>query len=108
MILSQTRRFVGTLDGATAAFGAAAIGAIVLNTILACLEDLFDPLSDLMASLSGNHWVSHGIIVVAAFLAAGMALKLGGARFNGLNLVFVLVVATLAAGCGMILWFALF
>ena len=106
--LSPPRRLADTLDGATGAFGAAAVGAIVLNTVLACLEDLFDPLSDLMASLSGNHWVTHGIIVVAVFLTAGMALKLGGARFNGTNLVFVLVAATLAAGGAMVLWFALF
>ena len=108
MHVSTPQTSGGKLDGAAGAFGAAAALAIVVNTILACAEDVFAPLTDFMTSLSGNHWVTHGVAIVILFVATGLTLRLGDARFDGMNLAIVLVTAALFAGGGLALWFAIF
>ena len=54
----------GTLDGVAAAFGMAAIVTILFNTLLAWIKDAFDPLNDVMALLTGHHWITHGLFDV--------------------------------------------
>ena len=96
------------LDGAAAAFGAAAAGVIVFNTALAWIKDAYAPLNDVMASMTGNHWITHGLIDLVLFLVAGGVLMRLGAKFNGQGLMIAVIVASLIGGGGLTLWFVLF
>jgi hypothetical protein len=95
------------LDGAAAAFGMAAAIAIVFNTALAWVKDAYAPLNSFMASLSGHHWRTHGVVDVIVFLALGYLFMQRGFRINGMTLAAILVGAIVVGGGGLALWFLL-
>ena len=68
------------LSHTAVAFGAAAAIAILFNTLLALVKDKVPALNTAMASLTGHHWITHGIAVVAVFFIVGIVFTL---RFSG-------------------------
>ena len=97
----------GVLDGAAAAFGMSAIIAIVFNTVLAWIKDAYDPLNSFMASLTGHHWRTHGIVDVAVFVALGYLFMSRGFRMDGTRLAILLAASVVVGGGGLALWFVL-
>ena len=98
------------LGGVTAAFGWAAAATILFNTVLACAKDFYSPLNAFMKSLTGHHWITHGLADVAVFLGLGLIL-LGdslAAKTNPSRLIAVLVASVLAASAGLVGWYLLF
>ena len=52
------------------AFGAACIAAVVAVTVLTVLGELAAPLKAALASLTGHHWVSKGLLAALVFAVA--------------------------------------
>lgn len=59
------------MSAATAGFTLAAAVAIILNTVLMITKEEYHPLKDYMKSLTGHHWITHGLVVIAVFLVLG-------------------------------------
>ena len=61
---------------------------------------------DLMQSLTGHHWVSHGLIVLIVFLVLGFALSRGGAADTPANkLINYIVGSTVISGLALAFYF---
>jgi hypothetical protein len=96
-------------DRAAAAFGLSAAIAILLNTLLAWVKDAYDPLNSFMASLTGHHWITHGLTDVALFVILGFVFLAKGTAddMGGNGLVVKLIGAVVVAGLGLAAWFVL-
>jgi hypothetical protein len=94
-----------TTEAVAVAFGTSAAIVIVFNTLLAWIKDAYDPLNNLMASLTGHHWITHGLIDVVLFVLLGWLLS----RRDNAHITYALVVALFAAaaagGLGLAAWF---
>ena len=97
----------GALDGAAAGFGRAACVVLLFNTVLAWVEDAYDPVERAMASLTGNHWITHGLVDVILFVALGLILARRDAAADGAALARRLTGTAVAAAIGLVFWFAL-
>jgi hypothetical protein len=95
------------VGGPAAAFGLAAAITIVFNTVLAWVKDAYEPLNSVMASLTGHHWRTHGLVDVVVFFALGYFFMSRKLRIDGVRLAAVLAVAVVVAGGGLALWFVL-
>jgi multisubunit Na+/H+ antiporter MnhB subunit len=93
------------LDRAAAGFGIATVVTIVFNTLLAWVKDAYDPLNTFMAHLTGNHWITHGLVDVILFVVLGGVLTVSGVRVGGRQLIIALTAVTLLSGAGLSLWF---
>lgn len=95
------------LHPASAAFALSAAIAIVFNTLLTWGKEAYPALNAFMKSLSGHHWITHGVVDVALFALLGLLfLKLGTARqVTGTQLVISLVAAVFVGGLGLAAWF---
>src|SRR5579872_1289131 len=95
---------------ASAAFALAAAIACVFNTALAWTKDAYAPLNSFMASLTGHHWITHGLADVILFLGLGAIFAATGIPAKGLSKGLIITVAACAllAGAGLGAWFLLF
>ena len=96
-----------SVGGPAAAFGLAAAITIVFNTLLAWAKDAYEPLNSYMASLTGHHWRTHGVVDVVVFVALGYYFLSRKIRIDGVRLAALLAVAAVVAGGGLALWFVL-
>jgi hypothetical protein len=98
------------LGRASAAFALAAAIACVFNTALAWARDAYAPLNNLMASLTGNPWITHCLADCVVFAGLGLIFrKTWAANKIGPNhLVSILIWAVAAASLGLFAWFLLF
>ena len=96
-----------TLDRTTAAFGLSAAVAIVFNAALTIVKDSYDPLNGFMAKLTGHHWITHGLVVIAVFLVVGWALSRSEAtgRLSDTSVIGSVVLASVLSGAAIALWF---
>lgn len=97
----------GVLDGTIAAFGVSAAVAIVFNTLLAWVKDSVPALNSFMASLTGHHWRTHGLVDLLVFVVVGFVLMQRGFTITGSTLAAVLVGSIVVGGGGLALWFVL-
>jgi len=99
-----------SLDRGSAAFALSAAAVIVFNTVLTWVKDAYEPLKSLMASLTGHHWITHGLADVLLFVLLGfLFLKLGvGEGVSARGVTATLVCAVIAAGLGLAAWFLLY
>jgi hypothetical protein len=98
------------LGRASAAFALAAAIACAFNTALAWAKDSSAPLNSSMASLTGHHWITHGLADLIVFAGLGMVFMKTSAA-NKLapdRLVSVLVWAVAAASLGLFAWYLFF
>jgi hypothetical protein len=95
------------VDGAVAGYGLAAAIVIVFNTLLAWIKDAYEPLNSFMASLSGHHWRTHGLVDVILFVVLGFLLTQRNISIDGYRLAAILVGAVIVGGGGLALWFVL-
>lgn len=95
------------LNPASAAFAMSATIAIVFNTLLTWGKEAYPPVNAFMASISGHHWITHGLADIALFAVLGLLfLKLGTSRqLSGMHVVVTLVAAVFAGGLGLAAWF---
>jgi hypothetical protein len=90
------------LKGPAAGFGLAAAIAILFNSLLA-----WEPLNAYMVSLGGDFWRTHGVAAVVAFFVLGYLFTYHKFRIDGFRLAVLLAAASIVAGGGLALWFAL-
>ncbi len=91
-------------------FGMAAGVTVLFNTVLTCCKDSYAPLAAWMGSWTGHNWTTQGIADVALFFALGLIfskMRWSAAADTGRVIGFI-VAATLAAGLGLLGWFAFF
>jgi hypothetical protein len=98
------------LGRASAAFALAAAIACVFNTALAWAKDASAPLNNLMASLTGHHWITHALADCVVFVGLGLLfMKTSTAnKISPNRLVSILIWAVVAASLGLFAWFLLF
>ena len=59
------------LDNRAASFGLSASIVIFLNSIMVLLKESSHPFHEALASITGNHWASQGLVDVVLFFALG-------------------------------------
>ncbi len=96
------------LTGATSSFVLAATITVIFNTALAWAKDAYAPLKDLLRSLTGQDWTTHGLVDLVLFTGLGFIFKSTHATQNipPRRLIGGLVAAVGIAGLGLVLWFA--
>ena len=91
------------------AFALAAALACLFNTALAWTKDAYAPLNKFMASLTGHHWITHGLADVIVFIGFGllfMNTSIAG-KMNPDRTVSILIWSVVASSLGLFLWFLL-
>ena len=63
-----------SLNPKTIAFGYSAIIVIIFNSLLTIIKEKFESIHQLLVTLSGHHWISHGILDVVLFFVIGVML----------------------------------
>lgn len=103
----RVERAESTLDRVSAAFAASAVVTILFNAALTIVKDASEPLHDFMARLTGHHWITHGIVVLAVFLILGWVLARTDAvrRIGDTRLVEWLIGSTVVGGGAVAIWF---
>jgi hypothetical protein len=98
------------LGRASAAFALAAAIACVFNTALAWAKDAYAPLNSFMASLTGHHWITHGLADCMVFAGLGLVFMRTSAanKISADRLVSVLVWAVVTASLGLFAWYLFF
>ena len=59
------------LNNKAASFGLAVSIVILLSSIIVILKESSDPFHEALASITGNHWASHGVVDIVLFFAFG-------------------------------------
>jgi hypothetical protein len=98
------------LSPATSSFALAAAIAVVFNTALAWVKDAYAPLNSLMKSMTGHHWITHGLADLVIFLALGVIFQKAHIteKMDPHRVIRIVVWATVAAALGLALWFVFF
>lgn len=105
----RVERTESTLDRVSSAFATSAAVTILFNAVLTIVKDSSEPLAAFMAKLTGHHWITHGVIVLAVFLILGWILARSDATrtISDTRLVELLVASTVLAGGVIATWFLL-
>jgi hypothetical protein len=92
------------------AFALAAAIACLFNTALAWFKDAYAPLNKFMASVSGHHWITHGLADLIVFV--GLALIFMNtpveSKITPERVVSILIWSVVAASVGLFGWFLFF
>jgi hypothetical protein len=95
---------------ASAAFALAAAAACIFNTLLAWAKDAYAPLNKLMGSLTGHHWITHGLADCILFFGLGWILSKGSFAdtVSPDKLTSILIWSVVGASVGLFAWFLFF
>src|SRR6185436_9949108 len=89
------------------AFGWSAALVSVLSALLVVLKEKNEGVLTWMKAATGHHWITHGVIVVAAFAVIGFALSMLS-RPTPLNrIVAAILAATVVSGLILVGFFVL-
>lgn len=80
---------------------------ILFNPVLAWAKNAYEPLNSAMASLTGRHWRTHGLVDVVVFFALGAVFMSRKFILTGTGLTILLAASVVVAGGGLALWFVL-
>jgi len=64
-----------SLNPKTIAFGYSAIIVIIFNSLLTIIKERFETVHEFLVTLSGHHWITHGILDVVLFFILGAILS---------------------------------
>lgn len=95
------------MSASAAGFTLAAIVATIFNTVLTIIKEEYHPLNVYMKSLTGHHWITHGIAVVAVFLVLGFLFSRMGIvqRMRATTLTNMLIATVVIFGLGIFGYF---
>jgi hypothetical protein len=98
------------IQPASAAFVLAAAIACIFNTSLAWAKDAYSPLNKFMASLTGHHWITHGLADLIVFVGLGLLFLQTSvaAKMSAGRLVSILIGSVILSSLGLFVWFLLF
>ena len=74
-----------TKEATAAAFALAASVTVLFNVVLAFVKDSSPALNSFMASLTGHHWRTHGLVDVIVFFLLGWLFMSRGIPAGGLT-----------------------
>jgi len=96
------------LERRTAAWGLAAALAILFNTALTAVKEIFAPVRSVMTMTMGHHWVAQGVVVLVIYALLGLLFSRMriAERIPPMRLVALLIAATVVAGLGLLGMFA--
>jgi hypothetical protein len=96
-------------NATSAAFGLAAAVTVLFNTLLVWLKEAVPSVQSVMVSLTGHHWITHGLADVIVFVVLGLVFQRVGMaeRLSGTALVVMLALAVVVAGLGLVGWFVI-
>jgi hypothetical protein len=94
---------------ASTAFALSAAIACLFNTVLAWAKDAYSPLNKFMASLTGHHWITHGLADCIVFVGLGLLfMHTSVVNIKPEKLVSIMIWSVAAASLGLFAWFLLF
>ena len=98
------------MNRTVSAFALGVAVASVFNTLLAWAKDSWAPLNTWMGSLTGHHWITHGIADLAVFFGAGLILRRSPvvARLDPDRITSILIWCVAASGFGLLGWYFVF
>ncbi len=70
----------------------------ILSALLVILKESNEDVLGLLASLTGNHWISHSLLDVIIFVALGAVLSRREINMSGNTLISTVVGATVLSG----------
>jgi len=65
-------------DKYSVGFGVSFLITSIFNGLLVVAKESYAPLKAWMKSLSGHHWITHGIVVIVLFIVLGYILSKAG------------------------------
>jgi hypothetical protein len=97
------------LSRVTSGFVLSAAVTVLFNTALACAKDAYAPLNTSLASITGHHWTTHGLLDLALFAVLGWIFARTGAaeKIPSGRLITILIACVAIAAAGMGLWYVL-
>ena len=98
------------MNSTTSAFALSAAIACLFNTALAWAKDAYAPLNKFMASLTGHHWITHGVADLVVFVGLGLIFMNPSVanKINPNRMVAILIWSVVVASLGLFVWFLLF
>jgi hypothetical protein len=98
------------MNTTTSAFALSAAIACLFNTALAWAKDAYAPLNKFMASLTGHHWITHGLADLVVFVGLGLIFMNTSVanKINPNRVVAILIWSVVVASLGLFAWFLLF
>src|SRR5512139_2892933 len=61
----------------TRGFGVSLIVVMLVNAVLTLVKESYAPIIKGMATISGHHWITHGIVVILLFFILGSLFSSG-------------------------------
>lgn len=99
--------YTSEMSASTAGFTLSAMVAMVFNTVLVWVKESNPGVNAYMKSLTGHHWITHGLAVVIMFLVPGFLFsKLRSVRnIRGVTLTYMLILVVILSGLGILGFF---
>ncbi|VAW10042.1 hypothetical protein MNBD_ALPHA09-1500 [hydrothermal vent metagenome] len=79
----------------------------ILSALLVVLKESYEGVMALLVSITGHHWVSHGLLAVIVFVALGALLSRRNIAMKGNTLITTVVGATVVGGLIVVGFFGL-
>lgn len=99
MTMSQTADNAADSAGTTAtAFGISYAITSILSALLVVWKETSETVYDVLASITGHHWVSQGVLDVIVFVGLGVLLSRTSMQMTARSLIATVVGATLVSG----------
>lgn len=95
------------MNKTSTAFALSAAIACLFNTALAWAKDAYPPLNKFMVSLTGHHWITHGLADLIVFIGLGLLFMNTSVGKNPERTVSILIWSVVASGLGLFVWFLL-
>jgi len=99
MAKSQTRA-ADAISAKVTGYGISYAITSILSALLVVLKESNESVHGLLVSITGHHWVTHGLLNVIVFVALGAVLSRmgGGIRMTGNALIATVAGATVISG----------
>ena len=88
------------LDRYSVGFGVSFLIASIFNGLLVVAKESYAPLMNWMKSLSGHHWITHGIFVIIMFVVFGYIFSINGMakKFDANRISGMVIAGTVLGG----------
>jgi hypothetical protein len=96
------------LGHTSSAFALAAAVTVLFSTVLACMKDVYRPLTSFMNGLAGHNWTTQGLADAILFMGLGFLFSSTrlAERIGANRMISILVGSVVVAGAGLLVWFA--
>ncbi|ACV25506.1 hypothetical protein [Kangiella koreensis] len=96
----STTEMTQELSASISGFGLSYAITSILSALLVVIKESSEAVHHWLASITGHHWVTHGIIDVIVFLILGFVLYRmeAGARMKANTLITIIVGSTVISG----------